>query len=463
MPSDEATISRIQSALKVVYSRKGVYTQFNQGTFTLDVIESGDQNSPKLAELLGEFDGQYVHIQAHTDGNPNVGTGVAEGESYARRGSQAYNALKYRCRRMTSTMGHTTEAMNRSNTDKQAVFRVAAKESVELIRNTRKRMNFYALGDGSGLFSTVAASSGWNDSTKKLTVTLAHINRFKVGMEIIPRSKTTGALPTGWATVSANGTVEPKRGEITAIDTSAGALTLRYHDQAVISMGATAADGFGVYLGDQQNKVPFGLDIACSTVNPSNHGFDPSATLPVDEVNVSKGFGGLDRNTAGNEWWKAAPTLDVANSAILIRSHIEATELELIERDDMLRDTNDVMCLSRGKPWQQIVHQAENSQVTEERLNVTGGKYKLLRWGIFTFGWDYEVEPNTMFMFVPKYAFRMILTPWRFETKGGSMWTQQQSPLNRPTSVWQANLESEQQMVWASCRANKKLINIDES
>lgn len=463
MGASALNIESILTTLNRVNVRKGVYKQFDEGTILLDAIEKGDFNSPAIMAMMGEKDGEKLRIQAHTGGNPNVGVGVKEGHEYPKAGSQDYGALYYRSVRLLAGMAQTTEAISRARTSEQAVFSAAAREMMGMIGNIRKRANFYMFGDGSGLMATGHASTGFNISTDLVTVLDA--SQLENGMELMPRGTDDGSTigggvaPTGHDSTSddeGNTVYEPVK--VTSLDKTAKTFTAKYYNgDAYDATTAAEFNDIGWYLWDQQGKVPFGLGNICSTTNPTASGFPPGSTLPTDDVGMSAGFGGIDRNTSGNEWWQALTKNNLGGTQLDIKNHLQPTAINLITRDSALRNSGDVLCIMDGTRWDTLINELEAGKRTKREVWIVDGKHKGVQYDIFTFAWDPDCPAGTvtansgqMFFFVPKHLFRLIVTSWQMENRGGGNYTQLLGPLGRPTGKWRANLEFEGQTVCAS-------------
>ena len=457
MPAGPQQVTSFLTALNEVNVRQGVFKMFSEGTFALDMVEKGKFGAMKQAGILAERDGKWIRVQAHTDGNPNVGVGVSERHGYPTPGHQQVNALYYRNRKLVATASHTTEVLAQSETTKQAAINAAALEMRSLIKNCRKRENWIFLNDGGGMFTDVAASgNNWDNTAKTLVV--SDVSRFKVGMEVVPRNKTSGALGTGWTTGAKNGVTESKPAKVTAISTANNTITLKYYDDVAIDIATqTIFNGMGVYPWDQQGKVPWGLGIACSATNPSVHGFDP-ASMGVDATGKSNGFGGVDR--AATDWFDAY-VLSAGNQQISIVEHIEPIEDELITREPDLDITeNSIVAISRANKWRAVIHELEAAKRTVTRTKVVEGRYAVVQSGMITFGWDPDMTANTMYFFDPKMIFRLIHDDWHFETKGGSQYSQLSDVWGRPTGEWQVNMLKMGQNVFMSVRPFAALTNI---
>lgn len=463
MGAGPQTISGIVGVLNEVNSRKGVFKLFSEGTFTLDILERGDQSAPRAVAMQAEVDGRYVKIQLHTGGNPNTGIPVREGKQYPLAGSQTVNHLKFRTVRLLSTLALTSEVMNKGVTDAQAVYKVAANEIAAIMKNTRKRENMWALGDGSGLLATSHATTPYQAVGVTATFTVDSTAKLAVGMEIVPRHKTNGAalpyvgdLPTGW--VSVQGDPIPMR--IVSI-VSATQFTAKYYDNTTVATGvadnAATIRSVGIYPWDAQGYATYGLDSFCTTGNPSAHGFNPNA-LPTDETGMLLGYGGVDRAVVTG--YQANTTKDLANAALSVKDNLEPEEIELVSREPSLFNDDAIMVISPGRQFHQVVHNLEAGKRTYTRTKIKEGRWDVVRSGIFTFGWDPDCPAKTMFFFAPEWFFRMELKAWGFEDLGGSMYNQQTGGIGRPTGIWQLNAFAYKQLLCGSCRGNGKWINV---
>jgi len=452
MPADAATVARQQAAMKEVYSKMGE-KHFDEKTFTLDILDKGDFNSPSIARMMADEDkdGKMIVLQAHTAGNPNAGIPVSESAGYPRAGSQERNTLRFRSKALVSSASITAETLARTSNDYQSVFRVAAKEGEDLISNTRRKENKWALGDGSALLGTTTGTD-WDDSANTITVAAAETSNFEVGMEIVPRTKQGGALMTGWPETGG----VPHPAKITAIDSATGALTVvdGYTGSAMSFSDVTTEHG--VYPWDAQGEAPWGLDIVCSDANPSAHGFDP-ASAPEDEVGLSKNFGGVDRTA--NAWWKGIPQKDLGGRTIDVQTDLIPLEGTLLQRDSTAREQYSIFCLSAYQEFNDVVHQLEVAKRTVHRTRITDNQWEVVQSGMFTFGYDTEVAAGDYFFFNPKHLYRLVLVPWHFEDFQGSEYTQINDALGRPTSGRRRNLRKEGNMLASSCRHAHKFIN----
>jgi len=466
MAGSAQTLSNVVPILKEVTTKLGLLKQFDEGHFLLDIIEHGDQGSPKVFDMMAEFDGKYIRLDAHTAGNPNVAVGVPETSGYPKEGSQDYDNLKYRGKRMVSSLGMTIETMSRAPGDPQSSFRIASKEMIAIMENTRKRMNYYCHQDGSGLLSTLPAASGWNTSTKKFTIpSTAELARLPVGTEFIVRSLTGSSGPTGVDTFDTGTAWSATSGvkipaKVTAVDVTNKTITATYYDDTAIPQ-TTVGDmsAYGIYSWDQQGEVCWGLAIACSDANPSRHGWLPTGTPPTDSTGLSKAFGAIDRNAAGNEWWKAVAAKDLGGAAINIQNDIQPLQNTLIGRDSTLRGQDAIMCVLADNALWALINELEAGKRTAVRTTIVDGKYEVVRYGIFTFGWDPDSTSNTALFFAPKNFYRMVISTWDWEDLD-SRWTQMLNSFSRPTSKHRMELCSEQQLICGSCLGNSKFTNV---
>src|SRR5690606_38044307 len=180
---------------------------------------------------------------------------------------------------------------------------------------------WWALGDGSTLLASTTGTD-WDNTAKTFTVDDA--SKLEVGMEIVARVKTTGAIAgtSNWASATNQvlGT-EVKPALITA--KSGNTITCTYSDGSAIDLTGNVTAEHGIYPWDSQGNGVWGLGIMCDAGNPKNHGWDPSSTVPESTLGTPLSFGGINRVTAGNEWWKAYNPADLSGAALNYLEHIE--------------------------------------------------------------------------------------------------------------------------------------------
>lgn len=472
------TISNILPILKEVFASEDVQKQFDEGTLLLDIIEKGDQGAPQFTNMLGEYDGKYVVFPLHTGGNPNVGVGVAEGYEYPKEGGQTFNQAKYRCKYVVSSMGLTTQTMTRAKGNPQSLFNYAGKEASLLIQNTRRRMNFWAHGDGSGLLAT---TTSWANATGILTVNSTA--NLEAGMEFIARplsgAKTTNCdipvytsgttVPTAWATTFGSDIATGNPARVLA-KTGATTVTVTSHSGTAVVTGGPADAAwntdFGIYAFDSQGNVPFGMANLCQANNPLYSGFCGTTLAATDSTGLSPCFGAIDRTTAAGNFWKPINNTDdgittaLGSLPVSITTHIQPLISAILSRDSSLVDQDSIIAVSRMSQWYQIVNQLESGKRTDVRTSIIDGKYEVVRYGPITFCYDQQSPANTMRFFAPRYVFRMVATPWQFEDLAGSEYSQILGGLSRQTSKWRKNLFSEQQLCASSCRPNCEFTGI---
>lgn len=457
-------ISTAQSVLKEVFAQEEVTKQFDEGTLLMDIIEKGDQNAPQMAEMLGEYDGTYVIFPLHTAGNPNVGVGVRETKEYPEEGAQTYAQAKYRCKYVTSVVGLTRQIMTRGRGNPQSIFNIAAKEASAVIANTKRRMNQWLHGDGSGLLANVVS---YSNSAGGGTYTVDSSALVPVNAEIIVRKKEDG----GWASgttpdwTNTQGVYDP------AFVSSKTATTLVLkkadHTTNFGTSGDNSTNAMGVYFWDAQGTVPYGIDNVCTAVNPPNAGFDSgNAVTATDDGGLLCTFGAIDRTNATNAFWKALNNTDdgittnLAGSSVSIEEHIQPLIAAINQEDSTLIDEDAIIAVSQQGQWWQVVNALESGKRTEVRPRIVDGKYEVVRYGPITFAYDSQSTANTMKFFAPRYLFRMQASPWQVEDLSGSQYERVNGVHSRPTGKWRMTMFSEQQLCASYCGVNTKFTNI---
>lgn len=425
---------------------------FDTGAIALDILEKGDMHSPGMAAMMPKQVGEVVIIPAHVGGHKNAGTPSPEGKSYGRTGAQVRDVLKYVPKRLTTSLQDTAEAIARSSGDQSMVEGVMAREFVDAMNDTRHKENLFILGDGSGLMATTTGQD-WDASEESFFVT--DTSKLVVGMEVTPYARQdSDTQPTGWPTASNTLGTESRRALITAIDSATGKVTVTDESGTTFGTGHSVSDygtEVGLYYGDGQGEVPWGLGIICDDADPQNHGFNPASENPTDTTGVSKMFGGVQRSS--NSWWQGYDHTALANAPINLRTHIGAVQRALVTRDSTLAmQYGKIYVLSDQFQWDQIAYQLDSAKRTDTRKRVTENQWEVLEYGLFRFGYDPMMESGTFYFFDPEDIHRLVLEEWGFEERGGSRYTQQQGALGRPTSVWQGNLATYKQTVCSSCR-----------
>jgi len=488
MPATALQISSVINALNEVGPRD-IYPQFDESTIALDRIEKGGDDGLKAFSTLAYREGKYIRIQAHVSGNPNVGVGVREGREYTRPGSQGYDVLKYRLKRIHAGMSHTIEAESHAGGGEQSAFDAPAQEMAACIQNIRKRQNKIILGDGSATLCSVPASgNNWTNATPA-TLVVDDASDMKVGMEIIVRTKTgggdgTGATPAltegganAWpSTTDSAGNTIYKPAKVTAVNTSTNTLSLQYYNGVnIVNTTQTLCNSMGVYPWDSQAAVPWGLQIACDNVNPSAHGWTPGGAPPTDAVGMSCAFGALDRTTAANAWWKGTVT-DLAGASVNLKDHLQNLRRTLLKRDGSLSGRTSILGICDPSIVDQITNALTAGQRTWKNITINTNKpmslndglYDAVAFDIFAFVGDSDVHKGSsstsygrVLFFDPDKFYRYILTPWGLE-KGpdGVTWHQSEGPYGRMTSEFYAYLATEQQLVCTSCLGNAMFDNV---
>ncbi|GEM_PF-3403338 len=456
MPSSAATFANQVEMLKEVYTDIAE-KHFDEKTLTLDVLEKGDFEAAQT-KMLAEKDGNFIVLRAHTDGNPNAGIPVPERGGYPKSGSQERKRILYRTVPLVAAEALTEEIANRSDNDMKSLIRITAKEAEDLIANTRRKENRWAIGDGSSLLASSASTLTWDYSEDQFTVDDA--SKFKIGEQIIVRNKTTGAVlgTTNWPTTG--GIADPA--EITAINTTTNKLTVKngYTGNADLDLDGSAGDlsssGYGVYPWDSQGRAPWGLDIICSNANPSNHGFSPSSV--PSENGMSRAFGAIDRAT--NEWWQAITSSDLSSTRpIDVFTDLVPLEAQFLERDSTPRNEYGIFVLSDYQRWNTIIQQLEVAKRTYERTRITTNKWEAVKSGMFTFGYDTQIAAGTYYFFNTDHIMRMVQKPWHFESFTGSEWNRVYQAHGRATSERERYMRKECQMLVSSCRQAHKIVN----
>lgn len=440
------TVVDTLALMKEVFATDEPSKQFDEGTFLLDIIEKGDMNSPQAANMMAEYDGKYVIFPLYTTPNPNTAVGTLEGRGYPLEGGSTFAQAKYRAKYIVSSYGFTSQLMSRARGNPQSVLNYVASEAERLLASTRRQMDFYLHGDGSGL---LAVSASYDNTNSILTV--GSTANLKVGQEIMLRHLSSGAttgtaqqgtIATGWDIVS--GEYTPAR--ITAL--TATTATLVYSGNSAAFGNLTVNSNHGVFAWDAQGQQIWGLDAFCEDANPGNAGFNAATTVTAtDETGLLRCLGAIDRTVSTNSFWNAYATQNLAGAAISLESHIQPLQVGLIQRDSTLMNTEDVYGLLTHQAWWNLINQMESGKRTEVRKQIIDGKYEVVKYGIFTFGFSLQQPANTAYFFCPKNLFRMVTTPWGFEDMAGSQY-QNIAALGtrRPTSKWRANLFTEQQL-----------------
>lgn len=274
MAVDGATMTTMNKAMKTDYLPR-IRQQLEDSTPTLHVCE----------RITDYTVGNFAYMP--------LGTGRNEGISYAEEGGdlnepgyQQYDNATYPMKYMYLQIGVTGPGMAATQNKRGAYAKVLMRETERGLTDLKKDVNRMLLGDGTGLRAVI-------DNTATITADNPSIP-IASGINYCAKTQLLDILPltsspTSHGTVTVTGVTKGATPSIAVT----GTYTQIVPDQSSNPTGLFRKGSFA--------NVPYGLDAIISTENPP---------MGVETV------GGIDRTTAGNEFWQANAFTDSATRPI---------------------------------------------------------------------------------------------------------------------------------------------------
>jgi len=296
-------------------------------------------------------------------------------------------------------------------------------------RDAQKEQNRLLHGDGSGLIAQPTAFGNGS-----ITVATTDMKRTNVNTEFVVRLKATPGLLSPMVLGTA--------GLITAKNTDTGVLTVTDEDGGALDFSGFAGDAadYGIYRYDGQGNSIFGLDIFCN-----------SASNPGTWGNAAAHLGGLD--VAGEPLWGAYVN-DVSGAQLDIQAHLQPTlDMMRSRGNEFLRAGSD------GITWlvpcgYQNFRILENALTTGTRfigqrkeLVKNDYKYEGIMYEGAYFVIDDDAPPAHLRFAALADLRRIVVEPWNWINRMGSMWVQRNSNDARPSDFYRATMMIRHQMV----------------
>lgn len=257
-------LSILDDILKEDY-RGPIQDQFNNSSILMKRLTKNEE----------DVGGKKAIVPLHVGRNSGVGA-RAENGALPTAGYQAYDQAVYNCAYNYARIQIPGPAIKASRKDKYAFVRAIDSEIEGALKDIKEEVNVQLHGDGTGVIGVVNG-----DPATGTTLTLDNPNAMYIQknmkIDIVDPASTTA----GGARAAATGLVVSARASATTATMAA-------------ALDATVADDDVVVRNGNYRLAMMGLK---GIINANNAGYG-IVTTPLN-------VGGINRATAGNEFWKA--------------------------------------------------------------------------------------------------------------------------------------------------------------
>jgi hypothetical protein len=443
-----------------VFAKKELVDQFEVGTPLHDLVDNGTDVTDAV-KIHGEWEGEYMVVMQRTKDNPNPAIPMSESAEHAKGGKNTYQRAKYSLVRHNQTFDVSSWATLVTRGGVSSVDDLLSVEMDGQISAARKQMSKYMHGDGSGMLGDVAGSGSNWDGTSTLTVQDA--SAFVEGQEVVLRGKQTGTYATNWPVSGSTpypalvGTVDQDNNTIVLTDYLGNALVEDSLGSGT-PFGGTDFNSYGIYPYDSDGiaKAIWGLGIACSATDASQHGFDPATT-----TGETDNFGGIKR-TSVSSWQATVYTATALGGSTTpsVRAHIKPI-LNRIEKNTG-GDVGWLLGVTGWDVFDSLADELTRQQRTNFRHTLQGG-YDAIKIQNLYIVVDQDATYTALKIFEPDSSFRVIAEDWHIDETGGDMWNRLTGILGRGKQEFATYWLTTQQWLWGRCLANAQITGFNAS
>lgn len=429
-----ADLTTLDALAKDVYPFGSKYwDQFNEGTPTLDLIDSGGQ-----VPFLAKHEGRRILVPLRTAGNPNAASPVAVAAGFPVPGVQTWNKAIYNIATLVSSFRIEGIVFDTMTGGDQSVTDGFAAEMDSQAMNANRRVNNAMHQDGSGIIGVLAGTSGTGASRTYTLASMSNMAMAEIGTEIEILDLNSGAVATG---LTGPGATDPFI--ITGVSNSTPtAPTITFATtagNAITGDATTPADNGAYRLGAQGNDIA-GFGIMVSTTDPANWG------------STSSTYGGISRGA--NEFWRGHQlnATTTATTTFSIEDHINPLVDKIDERAGPTLQ-GDLLGFVRYDNWRALGTQLSRgirvSVAPGQLTRKLAGGYDALQVQNVNFVLDRDAPAKKVRIISPKSMYRYIMRPWFWDDRTGSIWSREThgTATQRPMDRFRANFLSRQQLL----------------